>query len=77
MKTIMKAVFVATALGFAGVAAGCGPQANGTAEKAGEKLDNAADDLTKSNRDLTDGAAENLGEKMDSAAGDKKAPDSN
>jgi hypothetical protein len=76
VKNVLKVVLLASALGATGMAASCGPKADGTAEKAGEKLDNATDDLTKDHRDITDGAAENLGEKMDSAAGDKKAPDS-
>jgi hypothetical protein len=77
MKHLTKVVFVALALGAAGFSAGCGPRADGVAEKAGEKLDNAADDLTKNHRDITDGPAENAGEALDKAAGDKKAPDSN
>jgi hypothetical protein len=76
VKNVLKVVLLASALGSAGMAASCGPKADGVAEKAGEKLDNATDDLTKNHRDITDGAAENLGEKADSLAGDKKAPDS-
>ncbi len=75
MRNILKVVLLATALGSAGMVASCGPKADGVAEKAGEKLDNATDDLTKDHRDITDGPAENLGEKADSLAGDKKAPD--
>lgn len=71
----MKAALIALAFGAMGFTASCGPKADGVAEKAGEKLDNATDDLTKNHRDITDGAAENLGEKVDKAAGDKKAPD--
>lgn len=76
MKVQIKAVLVAAALGVAGMAAGCDERADGVAEKAGEKLDNAADDLTRDSRDLTDGPAENAGEKLDKAGGDSKAPDS-
>ena len=75
MKNAMKAVLVAMAIGGVGLAAGCDERANGVAEKAGEKLDNATDDLTNK-RDITDGPAENLGEKLDKTGGDSKAPDS-
>jgi hypothetical protein len=64
-------------LGAGALMAGCDAKQNGSAEKAGEKIDNATDDLTKDHRDITDGAAENLGEKADEAAGNKAAGDHN
>lgn len=74
MKNAMKPALIAMAIGGVGFTAGCDQRANGVAEKAGEKLDNATDDLTNK-RDITDGPAENLGEKLDKAGGDTKAPD--
>jgi hypothetical protein len=76
MKNAMKAALVAMAIGGVGLVAGCDERSNGVAEKAGEKLDNATDDLTNK-RDITDGPGENLGEKLDKAGGDSKAPDNN
>jgi hypothetical protein len=74
----MKVALLSAAFGLATLACACEqPKINGTAEKAGEKMDNAMDDLTKDHRDLKDGAAENLGETIDKGAGDKAAKDNN
>lgn len=50
--------------------AACGPQAG---ENAGEAIDNTADDLTRNQRDLTEGPAEKAGENIDAAAAEAKA----
>jgi hypothetical protein len=71
----VRALMLAGALAAAGMTWACDAKGNGNLEKVGEKLDNASDDATKKNRDITDGAAENLGEKIDSAAGNKAAAD--
>jgi hypothetical protein len=71
----LRALMLAGALATAGLTWACDSKSNGTMEKAGERIDNATDDLTKNGRDLTDGPAENLGEKMDTAGGNKAAPD--
>jgi hypothetical protein len=71
----LRALMLAGALAAAGMTWACDAKGNGNLEKAGEKIDNATDDLTRNNRDLRDGAAENLGEKVDTAAGNKAAPD--
>jgi hypothetical protein len=75
--TISKMLIASILFGAGTLMAGCGPSNNGSTEKAGEKVDNAMDDLTKDHRDITDGPAENLGEKADEAAGNKSASDNN
>ncbi|MGE3303733.1 MAG: hypothetical protein AB7M12_11530 [Hyphomonadaceae bacterium] len=77
-RTKIRALCVAASLAMMGGLAACeGAKGNGSAEKAGEKIDNAMDDLTKDHRDITDGPAENLGERADSAAGNSSAADHN
>jgi hypothetical protein len=71
----LRALMLAGALACAGMTWACDSKGNGNLEKAGEKLDNATDDLTRDSRDLKDGAAENLGEKIDKAGGNTAAPD--
>jgi hypothetical protein len=76
--TFSKMLVASILLGAGTLMAGCEPsKQNGSAEKAGEKIDNAMDDITKDHRDITDGPAENLGEKADQASGDKAAKDNN
>jgi hypothetical protein len=76
--TFSKMLVASVLLGAGTLMAGCEPsKQNGSAEKTGEKIDNAMDDLTKDHRDITDGPAENLGEKTDEASGNKTAGDNN
>src|SRR5262245_8990836 len=59
--TVSKMLIASMLLGAGVMIAGCEPsKQNGSAEKAGEKIDNAMDDMTKDGRDITDGPAENL-----------------
>lgn len=71
----LRALMLAGALAAAGLTWACDQRGDGVMEKAGEKIDNASDDLTRDSRDIKDGAAENLGEKLDTAGGNNAATD--
>ncbi|MBL8530968.1 MAG: hypothetical protein JNK94_04465 [Hyphomonadaceae bacterium] len=65
----MLKIMAAAAVGLAGLSlAAC----DGSAERAGERLDNQIEETTQGERDLGDGAFERAGEAIDNAGGTER-----